>query len=91
MTASIVLNTIYFPRRPQDGNAPPEPVPYVLTEADLIRLTRLDETDNERPERTLARYRQKGWLRSVQVGPEVRYTLPDALEFLDRLKEENPR
>lgn len=90
MSATVVINTIYFPRRDGEAGAP-EPVPYVLTDKDMIRLTRLDETDNEKPERTLARYRQKGWLRSVQVGPEVRYTLPDALDFLDRLKEENPR
>lgn len=92
MTAVVNLNTVYFPRRPGSdaANAVPEPVPYVLTEADLIRFTRLDETASERPGRTLARYRDMGLLRGVQVGPNIRYTLPEALEFLERLKELNP-
>lgn len=89
MAAVVNLNTVYFPRRP-GSDATPEPVPYVLTEGDLIRFTRLDETTSERPGRTLARYRDMGLLRGVQVGPNIRYTLPEALEFLERLKELNP-
>lgn len=88
MPAQVVLNTIFLPAK---GKAAPLPAPYLLTEAELIRFTRLDETGGERPERTLAYYRKQGSLRAVQVGRELRYTLPDAIDFLEKLKELNPR
>ena len=39
MTADPIP-VIYFPRR---ANEPPDPVPFVLTEHDMIRLLRLDD------------------------------------------------
>jgi hypothetical protein len=82
------IPVVYFPRRP---NEPPDPVPYLMTGADLIRFAQLDLTDVKDPERTLAYYRGNGKLKSVQIGRELRYKLPDAIDFADRLQDENPR
>ncbi len=82
------IPTVYFPRR---GDVPPDPVPYLLTDADLIRFTQLDLSGTEHPERTLARYRQMGILKAVQIGTQTRYALRDAIEFIERLQATNPR
>lgn len=85
--APIVVQTVYFPRQ---GDAPAaEPVPYVMVEGDVIRFLRLDQAPN--PDRTIRRYREKGILRAVQVGKNVRFLLPDVLAFLEKNKEANPR
>lgn len=70
---------------------PAEPAPYVLTEADVARLLRLPEAGVTKPYRTLYRYREKGLLRATQLGPAVRYLLPDVLTFLAAARDENPR
>lgn len=73
---------VYFPRRP---GAEPDPVPYVLTDDDLIRLLQLDETGGERPEFTLAYYRKRGLLRATKIGRVNRYRLPEVIKFMERL------
>ena len=80
--------TIYLPAT---AERPVEPAPYLLTDADLIRLLRLDEAGGERPELTLRYYRQKGLLRATQVGRCNRYDLPEVVEFIGRLKQANPK
>jgi hypothetical protein len=87
MSATVVLNTIYFPRRDGDPGAP-EAVPYVLTEADVIRLLRIE---GKEPGRTLQRYRQAGWLKPTQIGTRLRYLLPDVLACLENIQEGIPR
>jgi len=77
--------TIYFPRR---AGEPPEPVPYVLTDEDLVRLLQLTNDD---PKQTLARYRAAGLLRAFQVGRFNRYDLGEVVAFIERLKVENPK
>lgn len=79
----LAIPTVYFPRR---GDLPADPVPYLLTDRDLIRFTQLDETATEHPERSLSRYRREGFLRSVQVGTQLRTTLPEAIRFIARLE-----
>ena len=78
--------TIYLPAT---ADRPAEPAPYVLTEADMVRLLRLD--GNADPYQCLKRYRQKGWLRGTQVGRHIRYTLANVLRFLEILETANPR
>lgn len=86
MTTAVPI--LYFPRR---GSESPEPVPFLMTEADLIRFLRLDETGVGRPGETLTYYRKKSLLKATQVGRCLRYRLPDVLEFLENAKELNPR
>lgn len=86
MTSTVPI--LYFPRR---GNEAPEPVPFLMTEAELIRFLRLDETATENLDATLFRYRKKGLLRATQVGRCLRYRLPDVLAFLENAQELNPR
>lgn len=74
---------------PPTADRPAEPAPYVLTEEDMVRLLRLESVTD--PYQTLYRYRSKGQLKGTQVGKHVRYTLPDVLEFLEIVKERNPR
>jgi len=83
MTA--LASTIYFPRVGDD--APPDPVPFLLTEQDAIRFLRLEGDGAE----TLKYYRLKGWLKGTQVGRFTRYRLPDMLAFLETAQERNPK
>ncbi len=68
-----------------------EPVPYVMTESELIRFLRLDETGVADPSRTIRHYREKGILRATQIGRQLRYSLPNVLEFLELQDKHNPR
>jgi hypothetical protein len=86
MSASVIINTIYFPRV---GDAPLEPVPYTMTEPELVRFLRLENAPH--PSKTIRYYRERGILKAVQVGKNVRFLLPDVLEFLEKNKEANPR
>jgi hypothetical protein len=86
MTADPIP-VIYFPRR---ANEPPDPVPFVLTEHDMIRLLRLDDVKVKEPGKTLARYRKMGLLKGTRVGLKICYQLPDVLRFLNRSQEVNP-
>jgi hypothetical protein len=81
------IPTIYFPRKPGEQGHP-EPVPYVLTDDDLIRLFQLT---NESPHQTLQRYRAQGLLRAFQVSRFNRYSLPEVLAFVERLELDKPR
>lgn len=74
---------VYFPR---SGDIPPDPVPYVLTAADVVRLGRLDLTETDRPDLAVERYRNLGAIRGTQIGKTVRYLLPDVLRFLSGLQ-----
>jgi hypothetical protein len=74
---------------PATGDKPAEPAPYVLTEAEAVRLLRLDGVKDAY--QALKRYRAKGWLKGVQLGNHVRYALPDVVEFIEAAKLENPR
>lgn len=65
---------LYFP----DGKS----VPPVLTTEELICLLRLDVDGPKNPKDTLEYYREKKLLRGIKVGQNMRYYLPDVLEFL---------
>lgn len=73
---------------PATADRPAEPAPYVMTEADLVRLLQMKSS---RPYLALLRYRKLGWLKAIQVGNGIRYLLPDVLKFLETAKTENPR
>lgn len=77
--------TIYLPAT---DDRPVEPAPYLLTGEDAIRFLRLGGAD---PQRTLQRYRSSGRLKAVQVGKQLRYTLPDLVAFIERTRQTNPR
>lgn len=76
---------------PATADRPAEPAPHVMTEADVVRLLRLDEAGVTKPYRTLHRYREKGWLKATQIGPRLCYQLPDVVRFLELARDENPR
>ncbi len=75
--------TVYY----ADG----KPVPYLLTQDELIKFLRLDEVNVRFPEATIRRYRDQGHLRGVQVSKQVLFALPDVLAFIDRQAEEVQR
>jgi hypothetical protein len=83
--ARVHPGTVYLPAT---GDKPAEPAPYVLTEAETVRLLRMEGVAD--PYSALKRYRDKG-LKATQLGKSVRYQLPDVLDFLERRREENPR
>jgi len=70
------MNIVYFP----DGR----PVPFLLSEADLIKFLRLDEIDVRFPGATIRRYREAGLLRGTQISKRVLFRLPDVLDFLEK-------
>lgn len=83
MTApAMQVPVVYFPRR---NGEQPEPVPFVMTEDELIRFARIDETGVTNPADTIARYREMAILRGTRIGRFIRYTLPDVMKFLERL------
>lgn len=86
MTTTVPI--LYFPRR---GSEAPDPVPFLMTESELIRFLRLDETGVQNPSETLWRYRKQGSLKATRVGRCLRYRLPDVLAFLETAQELNPR
>lgn len=73
---------------PATADRPAEPAPYVLTAADVCRLARLDVSDVDS---CVKRFRLRGWLRGTKIGNDVRYLLPDALDFLARARAEDER
>ena len=79
--------TIYLPAT---TGRPAEPAPFLLTQEDAVRLLRLDGKTSA-PYQTLKRYRDKGWLRVVQVGNQILYPLAEIVRFVERAMEENPR
>jgi hypothetical protein len=81
---TVIAQTIYFPRR---GEAQPDPVPHVLTNADVFRLMQLDKENIEDVDRSIGHYRNEHGLKGARFGREFRYLLPDVLEFLERLRE----
>jgi len=74
-----------------DGKGGFGPCPDLLTEQEAIRFLRLDEIDIERPQDTLRRYRLRGLLKAVQVSKAILYERQELLDFVQKLKEENPR
>ncbi len=63
------------------------PVPYVLSEQEVIRFLRLDTVGTDHPEYALQHYRQGGLLRGTQISKRVFYTLPELISFLERQTE----
>lgn len=82
--ARVLPGTVFLP---PTADRPAEPAPYVLTEEETIRLLRMEVED---PYSALKRYRDKG-LKGTQLGKNVRFQLPDVLDFLERHREDNPR
>ena len=66
--------TLHFP----DG----KPVPPVLTAEELIHLLRLDINGPKHPKSTLEYYREKNLLKGIKIGSNMRYFLPDVIDFL---------
>jgi hypothetical protein len=54
----------------------------ILTAAEVCKLLKLDV---KCPRRTLAYYRDRGWLRGVRIGREFRYRAEDVQRFIDRM------
>ena len=64
-----------------------QPAPFVLTAEDAARFLRIKAKDVKSSLRTL---RKKG-LRSILVGGQIRFPLPEVVAFVEREVEENPR
>lgn len=67
------------------------PAPYLLTQDEAIRFLRLDECGVRFPAESFRNLRNKYHLQAVQVGKGVRFPLPELLNVLERMQQENPR
>jgi hypothetical protein len=74
-----------------DGQGGWEPVPSLMTEAEVIRFLRLDAEDGSDPIQTLARYRNTGQLVAIKVGRRNRYRRQDVEDFLARKSQQKQR
>ena len=74
-----------------DGQGGWQPVPSLMTEAEVIRFLRLDAEDGSDPIQTLARYRNTGQLVAIKVGRWNRYRRLDVEDFLARKSEQKQR
>ena len=70
------IGNLYFPNGKR--------VPLVLTSQETIHFLRLDINGPKSPEGTLEYYREKKLLRGIKLGQQMRYYLPDILDFLDQ-------
>ena len=61
------------------------PCPELLTEAEAIRYLRLDVNGPSHPEGTLRYYREKGLLRGVRIGRNIRYPRKELDAMVERL------
>lgn len=71
---TIKFPTLFFPNGTR--------VPLVLTSQEVIHLLRLDVDGPKAPDKTLEYYREKKLLRGMKIGQNLRYYLPDVLEFI---------
>ena len=72
-----------------DGNGGYTPCPGLLTEEEAIRYLRLDVNGPQNPSGTLKYYRQKGLLRGVRIGRNLRYPRKELDCMIDKLLERN--
>jgi hypothetical protein len=72
-----------------DGQGGWQPVPSLMTEAEVIRFLRLEDPPD--PRKTLARYRDMGQLIAVKIGRWNRYRRQDVEDFLARKSEQKQR
>lgn len=70
-----------------DGNGGFTPCPELLTEAEAIRYLRLDVSGPQNPVGTLKYYRDRGILRGIQIGRNLRYPRKELDSMVDRLIE----
>ncbi len=68
---------------------PPRVCPFVMTSEEVVRFCRLDGLRD--PDDVLYQHRRAGRLHGFQLGRNIRYLLPDAIRFLEKLVEEKPR
>ena len=80
-----------FSRWMPDGKGGYMPAPEIMSEAEVIRFLRLDESGAKHPKETLRRYRKKFGLKAVQLGKSVRFPLQEVCVFIKLLSEKNPR
>ena len=81
---NIVLST---PLVLSDGNGGFTPCPDLLTEDEAIRFLRLDVNGPDNPGGTLKYYRDRGVLRGVRIGRNLRYPREELNLMVDKLLE----
>jgi len=69
------------------GNGAYTPCPSLLTQEETIRYLRLDINGPQNPSATLKYYREKGLLRAVRIGRQLRYPRTELDNFVGRLLE----
>lgn len=72
-------------RKPPNGGF--IPCPELLTEDEAIRYLRLDVNGPQNPKGTLKYYRDKGILKGVRVGKNLRYPRKELDRMIDKLLE----
>lgn len=68
-----------------DGNGGFTPCPELLTEDEAIRYLRLDVNGPQNPAGTLKYYRDRGVLRAVRIGRNLRYPRKELDAMVEKL------
>lgn len=68
-----------------NGDGGWSPCPELLTEDEAIRYLRLDIKGPRHPSNTLKYYRDRGLLRAVRIGRNLRYPRRELEAMIDRL------
>ena len=69
-----------------DENGEVAPAPFVMTEDQLIRFTRIDTFGLKNPRNTLRHYRKTGKLKASRLSGHNVYTAEQAVNFMRNLE-----
>lgn len=58
----------------------------LLTSEEAVAYLRLDLTGTKNPVKTLEYYRRRGFLKGRRVGRQIRYTIDDLKDFLNKVQ-----
>ena len=81
------VNTVVPAAVLPDGNGGSTLCPELLTEDEAVRYLRLDVDGPRNPQGTLKYYRDKGILRAVRVGRNLRYPRKELDSMVEKLLE----
>ena len=82
------FKTLVFGSVLPNGDGSLTPCPDVLTEDEAIRFLRLDVDGPQNPRGTLKYYRDRGFLRGVRIGRNLRYPRKELERMLDKMLEQ---
>jgi len=81
------VNALVSPAVLPDGNGGYTPCPDLLTEDEAVRYLRLDVDGPRYPQGNLKYYRDRGKLRALRVGRNLRYPRKELDSMVEKLLE----